>query len=966
MSYFSDQYQNIFYPIATETSTGLRNAQLGAIYAISSYFTLYDKKPALVVMPTGSGKTSVLILTAFTQRANKVLVITPSILVRGQIYDEFSNLTTLKKLDVLYKNIKGPSTIELKSYLSSKEDWIQISNYNVIISTPNIIYKAFKGHFKPGTEFFDLVLVDEAHHSSSLSWNTIINYFSNSKKVFFTATPFRRDKKEIEGELIYSYPLSKAFEDKIFSDLYFFPIQEQMGIKKDIVLAKEAEKIFLEDRESGYDHYLFVRTSSIPSAKELYKIYGENTKLNLKIVDSTKTYSSIIKTIEQLKNKKLDGVICVNMLGEGFDFPNLKIAAIHSPHKSLAATLQFIGRFVRTNTSNIGQAKFLAIVNEELEVENTTLYAKDIIWREKIIDMSEGRIEREGEVKKVLNTYNELITEEEDYEELSIYNVNPYFHVKIYKIIDFNYPEIIDIPGQEIVNTYISKELNSIIVITREITRPRWFASDQLTNIDHNLFIIYFDEQTNLLFINSSIKTIEFYDFISKQFTKNKLERIQQSQIHKVLADITETDFFSIGLVNRFGGSGETYRIMTGPSTQNSVHKSDGRLYSSGHLFGRGKSNGENTTIGYSSASKVWSNRYDQIPLFIKWCKQIATKLVSNKIVKTNSALDDLPQGINITEFPGEIYFATWSQGSFSDPPVIKLFEDSEAIYEEQLLDFEIYIIKEKNFNNERVKIDLKYDDIIIPLEYNFNDLFKIRDEFEFQIQIFNNIDSFDIVSYLKEYPLDFYLVNNNAMIHEHLLYSPPTQENLHFDREQIISFNWEKYSTNIQKEFDGDTSIHETLKKYFIAADYDYIIYDHGTREIADFITIRDNNEIKIELYHVKAAKSKTVKSNRVDEVYEVSQQAIKSLKWIYNIATLRNKLKSRINNNRDKIIKGSYDEMMELLSLSKRLDYELFIVQPGISKSKLTSKIAELLAACDYYIRIGGNKKLTIIGSE
>lgn len=42
-------------------------------------------------------------------------------------------------------------------------------------------------------------------------------------------------------------------------------------------------------------------------------------------------------------------MICVDMLGEGFDFPNLKIAAIHEPHKSLASTLQFIGRFARTN-----------------------------------------------------------------------------------------------------------------------------------------------------------------------------------------------------------------------------------------------------------------------------------------------------------------------------------------------------------------------------------------------------------------------------------------------------------------------------------------------------------------------------------------------------------------------------------------------------------------------------------------
>lgn len=54
---------------------------------------------------------------------------------------------------------------------------------------------------------------------------------------------------------------------------------------------------------------------------------------------------TVYKIIDTLREKELDGIICVDMLGEGFDFPNLKIAAIHDPHKSLANTLQFIGRF---------------------------------------------------------------------------------------------------------------------------------------------------------------------------------------------------------------------------------------------------------------------------------------------------------------------------------------------------------------------------------------------------------------------------------------------------------------------------------------------------------------------------------------------------------------------------------------------------------------------------------------------
>ena len=38
--YFSKNYNNITYPIDSEDSPGFRNAQLGAIYSIGSYFTL--------------------------------------------------------------------------------------------------------------------------------------------------------------------------------------------------------------------------------------------------------------------------------------------------------------------------------------------------------------------------------------------------------------------------------------------------------------------------------------------------------------------------------------------------------------------------------------------------------------------------------------------------------------------------------------------------------------------------------------------------------------------------------------------------------------------------------------------------------------------------------------------------------------------------------------------------------------
>jgi len=82
VGYFEDNYDSIHYPISAERSTGLRRAQLGAIHAIASHFTRVSApsltESAMVVMPNGSGKTAVLVLSAFILRVKRALVITPS------------------------------------------------------------------------------------------------------------------------------------------------------------------------------------------------------------------------------------------------------------------------------------------------------------------------------------------------------------------------------------------------------------------------------------------------------------------------------------------------------------------------------------------------------------------------------------------------------------------------------------------------------------------------------------------------------------------------------------------------------------------------------------------------------------------------------------------------------------------------------------------------------------------------
>jgi superfamily II DNA or RNA helicase len=66
-------------------------------------------------MPTGSGKTAVLMMAPYVLSKKKVLIVTPSVMVRGQIYEEFKNLKTLKDVGVFSQEIKPPNVYELDS-----------------------------------------------------------------------------------------------------------------------------------------------------------------------------------------------------------------------------------------------------------------------------------------------------------------------------------------------------------------------------------------------------------------------------------------------------------------------------------------------------------------------------------------------------------------------------------------------------------------------------------------------------------------------------------------------------------------------------------------------------------------------------------------------------------------------------------------------------------------------------------
>jgi superfamily II DNA or RNA helicase len=970
MSYFSANYSRINYPFDQDQVYGLRNAQRGAIYAIASHFTLNEKIPAQIVMPTGSGKTAVLNLSAYQLRANRVLVISSSVLVRGQIFDEFNSLKTLKSLRVFHAELTTPRVKEIKSPIKSIEAWTELEEYDVVVGIPNSINEGINDQFRPPDDFFDLILVDEAHHVPAFTWTNVVKAFPGAKQIFFTATPFRRDEKEIDGRLAYYYPISKAYEDGIFGEIGYYPVIPG-NVNPDLAIAKQAEIIFNRDKEAGFKHVLMVRTETKAEAEILKELYAKETALRLKKVDSSQSYGTIKKTIQKLKDGELDGIICVDMLQEGFDFPNLKIAALHSPKKSLANTLQFIGRFARTNAEHIGTAKFLAIPSD-IKIGKQKLYEEGAIWNDIIKNLSDQAIEGEDELKSVLDTFE---TENEDppQGDLSFYNLNPYCHVKIYKTDGINLEADFSVGGHETIYRAVSDEYNASFFITKEIEKPKWLLTEELLDIKHFFFLIFFDQENELLFIHSSIKTVQFYDDLVSIFAEGEYERIPKYQLNKVLLNISRPEFFNIGMQNRSANSGESYRIIAGQNAENTIQKSHRKNYANGHIFMKGISEGADVTVGYSSGSKVWSNAHEKIPNFIKWCKILASKITSNEVVKTNTGFDNLPIGIVVEAFPLAAHGAIWNNETFSEHPILHEILDDVALETCQLLDFEIKVISELS-DLHQIAIDLTLHNIIILLTYDFQNHFQLRGEQEFVFIVETHAEQISINEYLNDAPLQIFL-DDFATVSNHEYFAPPNEADFQYAAEKIHSTDWNALNTDITKEFysnavqklanNNRNSLHETLQSLLIAENYDVLIYDHGSHEMADFVTLKEfADKIVVELFHVKGSTG-SAPGDRVKDVYEVCMQALKSQCWTVNKNTFTSKIVSRTDEHEEKFVVGNLEHFKSIMVKNKRFEFGYVIVQPGISSETLSSKLSYLLAATNDTLMQGGAAAFDVMGS-
>lgn len=377
-SYFMETAANI------EDNTNLREPQREAYVRAYEFFTSGGQK-AIIQLPVGCGKSGLASILPFGIARGRVLIITPNLTIKDELQKTLDitnrqrcfwrRMQILKDRDM----IAGPyvCTLETGNLSVCEQSHIIVTNIQQLAANA----EKWLNQFPP--DFFDLLIIDEAHHGAASSWKLVFSRFPNAKVVNLTATPFRSDRQELEGELIYRYPFKsasiKGYIKKLKAsyvapaELTFtvegtsrtFSLEEVLAMKEEewfsrgVALSDPCNVSIVDNslekleqlRVSGTKHQIIAVACSINHGQRIRSLYEERG-YRTEVIHSKLNPEKQEEIIRDLKNGSLDCIVQVQMLGEGFDHPKLSIAAIFRPFRSLAPYIQFVGRILRVVVQN--------------------------------------------------------------------------------------------------------------------------------------------------------------------------------------------------------------------------------------------------------------------------------------------------------------------------------------------------------------------------------------------------------------------------------------------------------------------------------------------------------------------------------------------------------------------------------------------------------------------------------------
>ena len=264
---------------------------------------------------------------------------------RGELLEQAS--------DKLFKTTGLMCSIE-KAEQSSLDSWFRITVGSIQTLQSSKRLKQFDSNY------FDVIIVDEAHHILSRSYQKVLEHFHNANMLGVTATPDRGDKKNLGQffeSLAYEYTLPKAIKEGYLSPIKALTIPIDLDLTKVSISQGDFKA---SDVDTALDPYLqaicdemkkycmarktVVFLPLVSTSQKFKNILNENGFKAAEVNGSSKDRAEILQDFNDNKYN----VLCNSMLlTEGWDCPDVDCIIVLRPTKVRSLYSQMVGRGTR-------------------------------------------------------------------------------------------------------------------------------------------------------------------------------------------------------------------------------------------------------------------------------------------------------------------------------------------------------------------------------------------------------------------------------------------------------------------------------------------------------------------------------------------------------------------------------------------------------------------------------------------
>lgn len=947
---------------AHDRPKSLRRPQIAALHSIVGYQFSGLAEPGIVVMPTGTGKTETMLAWLVAQCPAKVLVIVPSVALRDQLARKFETLGILQQEGIVGPQALRPCVGKLeRRFANEDEARAFVAACNVVIATPSVIHandtivrEAFYAEFTH-------LLVDEAHHAPATTWTEIIRAFAGRPTLLFTATPFRRDGRTLPGRVIFRFPLREAQKAGYFSTIAFTAVLDLDD--DDESLAQAALERLRADLAAGHQHILLARVRTKSRADEVHALYSRLAPEFMPCVLYDGLPAGRRKdALTAIRGQTSRVIVCVDMLGEGFDLPTLKIGAFHDSHKSLSPMIQLIGRLARTASPvPIGTASvFVRQDPKEALSPLRFLLREDPDWDKVLSDVTERATERADEISAFEASFNDTPAD------VPVGLLEPKMSAIAFgtSAIEWNPLAAHSVYGEAILDDIISTSADNRIAwfVIETVDNLRWGDVPSLRATNFTLIIMYFDQARGLLYIHGS-DTTRKYDDLAKAVLGHDPAPINGYDTFRVFAKLDRLIPTNIGLLDARDRD-KRFSMHVGSDVETALTEAERTHKANTHVATKAIEKGDRVTIAASLSGRFWSMRSaPNLADWCRWCEEQGTKL-GDSSVDIHSLFRDMiipvdvkerpPHPLLAIEWPWELY--TGNGTSF------KVGHDGSAVL---LTDAEFRV--DDYANSGPLRFSVVTPTWEIPYEADFGPTglhYRPAGITDAEVEDRRGVGT-PLSTWLNNHKPTLFLSGDRMITGDDRLLEPRT-EVAPYPRDDFRHLDWVANGVDIQIESQGLQRRQDSIQAFMVkhlkqTQTFDILIDDDRSGEAADLVGIRvDRGDLLVTLIHCKYSSAATP-GGRLADLYEVCGQAMRGARWRDNGAMpLLEHLDRRVQAYARRT-GGTAFEVGDrtVLFRVRQQAPQLFprittvVVQPGLSIAAVTDEQLRLISGAASYVQ-------------